>query len=375
MKDPTKDMNKQVLFVDDEPNFLSGIKRMLRPYRDEWDLHFAGGVDEAVALVKQKTYDTIVSDVSMPVKSGLGLLTELSELNVFETTPVIILTGNAEADLKRRALDLGTTDLLNKPVAEEDLVARLNSTLRLKAYRDELQNQNEILEERVLERTADLERARRDIVWRLAKAGEYRDEETGDHVIRVALCSKLLAQALEMSEADIQMIFLTSPLHDVGKIGIPDNILLKPGKLTPEERTIMESHCAIGATILEEAPKGIDRFLELPGMDSPVPEVEERDGIRTMAKEIAMTHHEKWDGSGYPNALVGEDIPVSGQIVAIADVFDALRSTRPYKKAFTFDKTMELMRQGVGKHFAPRAFEAFETITHQFESVRQEYSE
>ena len=192
-------MKKQVLFVDDEPNFLSGIKRMLRPYREEWDMYFAGSVDEAVAMVKEKEFDTIVSDVSMPIKSGLDLLSELQELDTFSKTPVIILTGNAEADLKRRALDLGATDLLNKPVAQEDLVARLHSTLRLKSYRDELQNQNALLEIRVQERTQDLEIARRDIVWRLAKAGEYRDEETVDHVIRVALCSKILATQMNLT--------------------------------------------------------------------------------------------------------------------------------------------------------------------------------
>lgn len=140
-------MKKEILFVDDEPNFLSGLKRMLRSQRDKWNLHFANSVDEAIALVKENTYDTIVSDVSMPIKSGLDLLSELRELNTFSTTPVIILTGNAEAALKRRALDLGATDLLNKPCGQEDLVARIQSTLRLKSYRDELANQNAILEQ------------------------------------------------------------------------------------------------------------------------------------------------------------------------------------------------------------------------------------
>lgn len=367
-------MNKQILFVDDEPNFLSGIKRMLRPHRKEWDLHFANSVDEAVGLVEENVYDTIVSDVSMPVKTGLDLLAELKERDTFATTPVIILTGNAEADLKRRALDLGATDLLNKPVAYEDLAARLQSTLRLKSYRDELANQNEILEQRVLERTADLERARRDIVWRLAKAGEYRDEETGDHVIRVALCSKVLAEAMELTNEEIQLIFLTSPLHDVGKIGIPDNILLKPGKLTPEEREVMESHCTIGAAILDEAPKGMERFLELPGVDMPDPTDIDRDAIRDMAMQIAMSHHEKWDGSGYPNNLEADAIPVSGQIVAIADVYDALRSERPYKRSFPYQKTIEMMGQGVGKHFSPNAFEAFSKISQTFEDIRNEFS-
>jgi putative two-component system response regulator len=246
-------MKRQVLFVDDEPNFLSGIKRMLRDHCNKWELHFAGGVDEAVSMAKEVEYDTLVSDVSMPLKSGLDLLRELKELGISARTPVIILTGNAEADLKRNALDLGATDLLNKPVAKEDLVARLQSMLRLKSYRDELQNQNELLEFRVRQRTQDLEIARRDIVWRLAKASEYRDEETGDHVVRVALCCKVLSEAMGLSADDVNLIFLTSPLHDVGKVGIPDSILFKLGKLDLDERSIMESHCAIGASILEDA--------------------------------------------------------------------------------------------------------------------------
>ncbi len=361
-------MKKNILFIDDEPNFLSGIKRMLRPLRDEWELHFANSVDEALVLLGTRSFDTIVSDVSMPVKTGLDLLVELKELDTFATTPVIILTGNAEADLKRRALDLGATDLLNKPCGEQDLVARIQSTLRLKFYRDELANQNAILEFKVRERTAELELARRDIVWRLAKAGEYRDEETGDHVIRVALCSKALAVAIDLPQETVDTLFLTSPLHDVGKIGIPDSILLKPGKLTPDERATMETHCAIGAAILQDAPKGMHEFLEIPTVGNIS---SDRDLLRTMAMEIALTHHEKWDGSGYPNGLVGEDIPVSGQIVAIADVFDALRSERPYKKSFPFDKAMSMMRQGVGKHFSPSVFEAFETIVDDIESIRK----
>ena len=368
-------MKSQVLFVDDEPNFLSGIKRMLRDHRDEWELHFAGGVDEAVLMAKEREYDTIVSDVSMPLKNGLDLLAELKELGISTTTPVIILTGNAEADLKRTALDLGATDLLNKPVTKEDLVARLQSTLRLKSYRDELKNQNDILEVRVRQRTQDLEIARRDIVWRLAKAGEYRDEETGDHVIRVALCSRALSEAMGLTRDEINLIFLTSPLHDVGKIGIPDSILLKPGKLDPEERTIMESHCTIGASILEEAPKGMGEFLDIPTeIDLKMPQ-HIRDTVRETATEIAMAHHEKWDGSGYPNGLVGDAIPISGQIVAIADVFDALRATRPYKRSFSLEKTLEMMGQGKGKHFAPKAFAAFEEMADEFESIRQKYSD
>jgi response regulator RpfG family c-di-GMP phosphodiesterase len=366
-------MKKQVLFVDDEPNFLNGVRRMLRAYRDEWEFSFAQSVDEAVETVAAHDFDTIVSDVSMPGKTGLDLLKILKEKKVSDTVPVIILTGNAESDLKRNALDLGATDLLNKPVTQEDLIARIRNTLRLKEFQDALRNQNEILDQKVKERTAELEVARRDIIWRLAKAGEYRDEETGDHVIRVANCSLKLAEALDLPKDECQAIFLTSPLHDVGKIGIPDSILLKPGKLTSEEREIMESHCEIGAAILQDEPKGMDSFINVPELQHG--SGKEKDELRHVAVTIAMTHHEKWNGKGYPNRLGGEDIPVCGLIVAIADVFDALRSERPYKQPYTYEETLELMRSGKGSHFAPHVFEAFESIAPDFEGIKTQFSQ
>lgn len=366
---------KRVLFVDDEPNFLNGIRRMLRSHRDAWHMEFAGGVDEAVAMTEDGAYDAIVSDVNMPLKTGLDLLAILRDRPATQYVPIIILTGNAESDLKRRALDLGATDLLNKPVGQEDLVARLRSVLRLKAYQDQILNQNEFLEQRVRERTADLERARRDIIWRLAKAGEYRDEETGDHVIRVACCSRALAAELGLSKQDVQTIFLTSPLHDLGKIGIPDRILLKNGTLTEDERAIMEKHCEIGASILKAQPRRIAAFLDECADYADDGQSSEADTLREMAIRIILTHHEKFDGSGYPNKLKGDDIPVCGQIVAVADVYDALRSERPYKRAYTVEETLEHMRHGRGSHFAPEVYDAFMRISGNFEEIRQRFTE
>jgi len=362
---------KRVLFVDDEPNFLNGIRRMMRGYRELWQMDFAGGVDEAIAMALDGDYDAIVSDVNMPIKSGLDLLQALSADERTRTVPVIILTGNAESDLKRRALDLGATDLLNKPVGQEDLVARLRSVLRLKAYQDQILNQNEFLEQRVRERTADLERARRDIIWRLAKAGEFRDEETGDHVIRVACCCRALAIHLGLPAAEVQTIFLTSPLHDLGKIGIPDRILLKNGPLTPDERSIMERHCEIGASILQQQPKRIMAFLD----DSIDTGQSDPDTLRETAIRIIMTHHEKFNGTGYPNRLKGDAIPVCGQIVAVADVYDALRSERPYKRAYTVAETLEHMSHGRASHFGPEVFDAFTQIAGEFEGIRQRFTE
>jgi response regulator RpfG family c-di-GMP phosphodiesterase len=366
---------KRILFVDDEPNFLNGIRRMLRTYRDAWQLDFALGVDEAVAMAEDCAYDTIVSDVNMPLKTGLDLLAILRNRDRTRNVPVIILTGNAESDLKRRALDVGATDLLNKPVAQDDLVARLRSVLRLKEYQDQILNQNETLERRVRERTVDLERARRDIIWRLAKAGEFRDEETGDHVIRVACCSRALARELGLPPNDVQNIFLTSPLHDVGKIGIPDRILLKNGALTDDERAIMQRHCVIGASILQAQPNRIAAFLDDSADYADDGKIHESDTLRETAIQIIMTHHEKWDGSGYPNAIAGEAIPLCGQIVAVADVFDALRSERPYKRAFSVEETLDHMRPGRASHFAPRVYDAFSNIVSTFEEVRERFAQ
>jgi putative two-component system response regulator len=368
---------KKVLFVDDEPNFLAGLRRMLRGQRDQWELYFAGGADEALELVKREKIDTIVSDVNMPRKSGFDLLAALKENEDTRDIPVIILTGNAENDLKRRGLDLGADDLLNKPVNMEDLTARVRSALRIKEYQDRLREQNAILEQKVRERTAALEHSRQDIIWRLAKAGEFRDQDTGDHVLRVAACSRALAEAMNLDLQFRQALFITSPLHDIGKIGVPDGILFKPGKLTPDERQFMQRHCEIGAAILLEVPLDgkADNVGQAFATGAGTSTMNGGDELRLLAAEIAMSHHERWDGQGYPRGLAGHEIPLSGQIVAIADVYDALRSVRAYKPAFTMEQTLETMRAGKGTHFAPDVFDAFELVVETFEAIRRNFAD
>ncbi len=366
---------KKLMFVDDEVNFLSALRRTLRAHRDEWDMTFLTSADEALRAVHGNDFDVIVSDVNMPGKDGFVLLQELRANARTKDVPIIILTGNAESNLKRRALDLGATDLLNKPVIPEDLLARLHSALRIKQYEDRLRDQNSILEKKVGERTRDLECSRRDIIWRLAKAGEFRDEDTGDHVVRVACCARILARAMELDSANTDIIFLTSPLHDLGKIGVPDGVLLKKGKLTGMERQIMEAHCEIGASVLMEQPKGMGAFLEAPDAQLQKDVNAMKEPLREMASEIAMSHHEKWDGSGYPKGLKGEDIPVSGRIVTIADVYDALRSKRPYKEQLDIETTMSIMSASKGTHFDPFAYECFEKVVDQFEEMRAQYAQ
>jgi putative two-component system response regulator len=247
--------------------------------------------------------------------------------------------------------------------------------LRLKAYQDEIKAQNVLLDQKVKERTAELEYARLDLIWRLGKAAEYRDTDTGNHVVRVGYCCKVLAEALGMDHKFTERIFLTSPLHDIGKIGIPDNILLKQGKLNSEEWEIMKQHCAIGADILRQdrvkwATRAIYRDLfkrpASPKSDNP---------FLKMAETITMTHHERWDGTGYPSGLSENYIPIESRIVAIADVYDALSSKRPYKPRFKDSKVIGIMRENNGCHFDPEVFSHFEKSLGLFRDIRTQFLE
>lgn len=373
--DSPEDMKlmNRLLFVDDKEQCLKGVEQMLHHRRDEWRLCFARTVDDAVDQVNASDIDVIVTEANLPEKSGFDLLEILRETPHTSSIPVIVLTGHADARLKRRALELGAADLLNTPINPEDLVARLTSALRLKSYEDEMRRQNASLEAKVKKRTRELEFLHHDLVWRLAKAGELRDEETGDHVMRVSHVSRLIAQALGLSDRETELIFLTAPLHDLGKIGIPDGILLKQGRLTPGEWEIMKHHCKIGADILLMKPKGMEEFYALK-TESP-PELKMGTEVREYAATIAMSHHERWDGSGYPNGLSGETIPLPGRIVAYADVYDALRSERSYKNAYSPGAAWKELEESAGTHLDPNIFRAIRHLKPAFEAIRDTYSE
>lgn len=370
-------MQKQrILFVDDDVNVLRSYQRSLRGQREVWLMEFETSPRTALQRVKAESFDTVVTDMRMPEMSGLDLLKQIKDDERISDVPVVIVTGEADKELKRNALNLDAADLLNKPVETEDLIARLRSVLRTKRYADELKQSNELLEQRVQERTSELVASQVDILWRLGKAAEYRDEETGNHVIRVGSYSRVVANAMGMDDAFCDTMFLAAPLHDIGKIGVSDTVLLKPGKLNDEEWDAMRRHCEIGVSILTDACK----FMHVAAKYAPQRVVGALSNMSSnpvivMAAEIAASHHEKWDGSGYPARLSGEDIPLVGRIVAIADVYDALRSNRPYKDAFTVERSLEIIRESRGSHFDPAVVDAFLAAYPQIEAIEREFSD
>lgn len=365
-------MKRRILFVDDEPLVLDGLRRMLRTERDRWDMSFVDGARAALDQMRTASFDAVVSDVNMPGKDGFALLGEIRSADRTKDVPVIILTGRSETGVKRRALELDATDLLNKPVDPQDLIARLRHAIRLKEYQDELKARNVILELKVEQRTAELADSRLDIIWRLGKVAEYRDEETGNHVVRVGCYCRTIAEALGADRDFVEMLFLASPLHDIGKIGVPDAILLKPGSLSADEWEVMKQHCAVGAEILREDSKVMNAFPAWRGGHARGRNEEGQSPILRMASSIALTHHEWWDGTGYPAGLAGEDIPLESRIVASSDVYDALCFERPYKPALPEAEALRIIRDEVGRHFDPEVHAAFERSITELRAIQTE---
>jgi putative two-component system response regulator len=282
--------------------------------------------------------DVICLDLHMPGKDGFSVLEEIRDtMPILKQVPVLVFTADVSIPSRQRALELGANDFLNKPGEAIEIVLRVRNFLRTRKLYKELESYSLDLENKVKKRTLELYEATEDCLWRLARASEYRDDDTGEHTLRVGVISSRIAQCLGLKPDEVDMLRRAAPLHDIGKIGIPDSILLKPGKLTPEEFAVMRSHVKIGASLLA----GSSSKLML------------------MAEKIALTHHEKWDGSGYSLGLKEDDIPLPGRIVAVADVFDALTHDRPYKQAWPVEKAIAEIKSQAGKHFDPRVVEAF----------------
>jgi putative two-component system response regulator len=343
---------EHILIVDDEPTNLKLLDKMLsgQGYRD---LVLVDDPREVIDRYRAVRPDLILLDINMPHLDGYQVMEQLKVLNDPLLPPIIILTAQHGKDYLLRALAAGARDFVTKPFDRNELLMRVRNLLDAQLAHRLMHDQKKVLEGMVRTRTEELRRTRLQVVQRLGRAAEYRDEETGSHILRMSHICALLTQALGGSEADCELILNASPMHDIGKIGIPDAILLKPGKFEPREWEIMQTHAAIGGKLLE-------------GDDS---------DLMRMAREIALTHHEKWDGSGYPNGLSGEAIPQAGRIAALADVFDALTSVRPYKKAWTVKAAVDLIKENRGKHFDPDLVGVFLRELPGIEEIRERFAE
>ncbi|HXG45118.1 MAG TPA: HD domain-containing phosphohydrolase [Gemmatimonadales bacterium] len=330
----------RILVVDDEEANLSVLRRVLA----------AAGFNQVFTeqdgrLVVQRFLelapDLVLLDLHLPGRDGFAILEEIGNLSRGEQfVPVLVLTGDHAPETRQRALALGAKDFLNKPFDLSETLLRIRNLVETRFLYRELAGRNERLEVAVQERTRELHDSQVEMLERLAAAAEFRDDETGDHTRRVGRLAADLAERLGQSPREVELLRRAAPLHDVGKIGIPDRILLKPDRLTPEEFDIIKQHTIIGARILA---RGRSPLLQL-------------------AERIALSHHERWDGTGYPNGVAGSNIPLEARIVAVADFYDALTNTRPYRPALPKDRVRAMVRAGRGSHFDPVVVDAFEEI-------------
>lgn len=348
----------KIMIVDDEPINVKAARKHLQGFGY---MNFRTTTDssKAVEMVENERPDIVLLDIMMPEVSGIEILAKIRGKPELHSVPVVILNAVGDARIKQKALQLGATDFLTKPVDPSELVLRVGNALVVKAHHDHLENYSVRLEQQVRSRTAELMASRRGLVQTLARAAEYRDNETAHHIMRVGRYVGITARELGLSDEIAELLEEASLLHDVGKIGIPDAVLLKPGTLTEEQYEIMRQHCAFGRRIIQQSP---DSSWERYGTRTQLDLIEPGNvtaRLIPVAATIAQTHHEHWDGSGYPLGLAGEQIPIEGRITAVADVFDALSSKRPYKPAYSREKCMEILRRGSGTHFDPVVLDAF----------------
>ncbi len=330
---------------------------------------------QALEMIRDTRPDAVLLDVMMPHVSGLEILAAMrADENLFHV-PVVVLTACTDAETKCKALGLGPSDFLAKPVDPSELLLRLKNVLTVKAYHDHLASYSQRLEEQVRKRTAELAASRQQIIHCLARAGEFHDDDTGHHVIRVGLYAGVIGRALGYDEKWVKLLEQAAQLHDIGKIGVPDSVLLKPGKLDPDEYDLIKRHCHFGTSIIQPMSSGqFQLYRSHAGIGSQLLDI---DGypIMEMAATIAQTHHEKWDGSGYPQGLSGENIPIEGRITAVADVYDALSSARPYKPAFAREKCLRILREGRGSHFDPHVLDGFLASVDQITRIQKRYAD
>lgn len=350
--------NEKIMIVDDEFINIKVAQRYLELAGYERFITTTNPTS-ANALVATEDPGIILLDVMMPEVDGIQILEMIRSDDSQKHIPVVILTASNDQATKQKALETGATDFLSKPIDPNELVPRVRNALLLKCHHDQTIAYAKRLEHEVRQRTEALAHSRLDVIHCLGRAAEYRDNETGQHVVRVGRYVGIIARGLGLDPAFIELLEHASPLHDVGKIGIPDSILLKPGKLTEEEFEIMQTHCQLGRKVFRKLSTTEEHeYLSHTELGQKIMG-NTTSPLLDMASSIALCHHEKWDGSGYPLALKGEDIPIEGRITAVADVFDALSSKRPYKPAFPREKCFAIMKDERGKHFDPRILDEF----------------
>ncbi|NCO93149.1 MAG: two-component system response regulator [Armatimonadetes bacterium CG_4_10_14_3_um_filter_66_18] len=341
-------LNASLLIVDDLEANVRLLERML---------HGAGYTSvastmtphEVCALHLEHRYDLIVLDLQMPDMDGFQVMEGLKEIETEGYLPVLVIT--AQPGHKVRALQAGARDFLSKPFDLPEVLTRVHNMVETRLLHKELRQHNDVLEERVRGRTQELRDTRLEVIHRLTRAAELRDYETGLHVVRIGLFCAQLGEALGLGSAECELLLNAAPMHDLGKIGIPDFILLKPDKLTPPEWEVMKTHTTLGAELLAEGQSELTQMGHL----------------------IALTHHERMDGSGYPRGVAGEDIPLVAQICGVCDVFDALTSARPYKSAWSVEEATASIQEQ--RHFAPSLIDRFMQVLPRLADIKRRYAE
>ncbi len=354
-----------ILVVDDISENLVLMHGLLK---DDYHVRLAKNGEKALeAVMVEPIPDLILLDIMMPEMDGYEVCQRMKKHPITEHIPIIFLTAKVQDEDEKKGLDLGASDYITKPISPSILLSRVANHLKLKKYEDFLRDQNAFLESEVARRTADIAAIQDVTILALSSLAETRDTDTGNHIRRTQIYVKLLAQELRKNEQFtaqftdeyIATLFKSAPLHDLGKVGIPDKILLKPGKLTEDEFNIMKTHTTLGCEALSRAEELLGTKV----------------AFLSCAKEIALSHQEKWDGSGYPSGLVGDQIPLAARLMAVADVYDALISRRVYKDPMSHEKASSIIIQGRGTHFDPDVVAAFKNVQNAFLETAQLYDE
>ncbi len=342
-----------VLIIDDQSITRMILQELIGSIDKDVNPTCFADPTEALEWAKQNDVDLVITDYKMPQMDGIEFVKWFRRIPGCNDVPVMIVTCIEDQSVRYMALESGATDFITKPIDHTECRARCNNLLTMSLQRKLIKDRALLLEAEIRKTTQELHDREEETLIRLAKAGEYRDEDTGNHILRISRYSRLIAEKLGLSGELCDLIAQAAPMHDIGKIGIPDAILLKPGRLTPDEFKIMQRHTEVGFEILKDSPS---KYLQTGAI-------------------IALSHHEKYSGQGYPQGLRGDDIPLEARIVAVADVFDALVSNRPYKKSWPADQAFDYIRQERGNHFDPNCAEIFLAESSQVLAIHTALSE